>query len=321
MKATRLFWLFLFTLTISCHESQQEAPEEKPEQQTTLTSETDIVTDQNGVPIAGGANWDEEVEEQYDDELLITEEDLITDILSDIFKTKKTIIAQQVTHDAGIHDNIKLLIAPLRSQYAAIPLERCFMTQHGSLVMLAFEIFLSDGEEDYRIYLEQDVSDAHQETYQATINTNKLKLIQVVAYDLSTKTFIGKPEGFPLEQDFWEVEGLGDAMSNLHIQRLIPLINGSGCGLIYRNYLVDSPDNLIVVKPVGNTIYHSPVISIGDIGGLTGCDITVEYLDLTIENNTVTALKKTTCHCPDDNCTDFQAYEGEQNDLEILLDW
>jgi len=303
---------------ISCNSPTQNNIDEIPQGSSNIELDSDIsdVTDE--------INWDEETEQLYEngDDLLVKTNDFVKSILDDVFKIEHTLVATQVTDADGVHENIELVTTKLRGKYASIPLSRCFLSQYEDIAVLAFEIFLSKQEMAYKNFLEDNVPDGQYDTYAATINTNKTKLIQVIVYNTSTKTFIGKPQGFPIEQDYWLIEGFGDAISDISIQSVKPIENGSGCAVIYEDYLVDSHHNMVIIKPVGDAILNSPLLAIGDLGGQTGCDIWAEYSNLRVNNNSVTAIKEVTCSCPEyESCADHEASDGRKSDFEVIWEW
>ena len=286
MKSVYPFLIIL--LLTACQSSGSDKNVVNPVKNT--TGQYEEHTDLN----PGSANRDEEHEDLYEqeDDSLILVSDQIKTILNAVFKETSVLVAEQVTNNEGIYENIDILSTKLRGQYASIPLSRCMMTIFDHIAVLAFEVYLSDEKQAYKTYLEDEIEPGNELAYAAALNKGKNKLIQAIVYDLSTNTFLGKPNDFPIEQDFWEIEAYGDAVSNISISQLLPITNSPGAALIYTDYLVDSHENMIIIKPVQDQILSSKLIATGDLGGLSGCDIWVEYSDLTATDSSVTALKK-----------------------------
>ncbi len=315
-----LYFACLVLITVSCDnktESVMPIVEAKSDSIDLLQDKAAVST----IESVNSENHENDGKEQPNDERLIK----IKTILTDVFKVRDLLVAEQIEDEHGVYYNLDILSTKLRGKYASIPINRCFFSESSNhIAFLACEIYLSEAADDYKNHLEtkQGVPANYEIEYNTDINQNKEKLIQLIVYDLANQTFLGKPDGFPIEQDFWEVQGYGDAMSNISIQRIIDMTNGPGCALVYKNYLVDSPDHYVAIKSVDEAILTSATFPVGQMGGLTGCDVTVEFLDLTSTDSTVTVFKKTNCSCPGGgDCEYFEIAAGEQQSTEVLLKW
>ena len=153
-------------------------------------------------------------------------------ILENIFNVKEIVTAN------NYGNNIEIVITGLRDNYASIPLDKCFLIQMSDdLVAMAFEIYLSENQYDYKRLIDTldcfEFPDQFAYFEKVDINKNKVKLIQLIYFDLKNKKFIGKPEGFPLEQNFWIPEGYGDASQNFFIESFKSIADSKyGCKLI-----------------------------------------------------------------------------------------
>ena len=314
------YGLILFVLIVMSCNVNENSP--IPEDGSETAENSTIEQDEDGTPIAGGVNWEALEEEEIAIENTEAEI-LVKSIIDDVFKVKTIKVAEQVTNAEGIYENVEIMYTSLRGKHASIPLNRCFLLQPSDqIAALAFEIFLSDGADDYKNHLETEVGAGSELENAAEVNVNSEKLIQVIFYDTKRKQLIGKPDGFPIEQRFWEIEGYGDAMSNIAIKGFAGIDNSHACYLTYVDYLVDAPDLLQVFYPNGSWIMSSPVKDKGNISGLSGCDVWIEYTDFKEENQRIIATQKTTCDCLEaEDCEEFKTVSGEVSRVVELLIW
>jgi len=131
-----------------------------------------------------------------------------------------------------------------------------------------------------------------------------------------------------IKQSFWMLEGVGDMMTNIRINSFKAINNSQhSCQLEYIKYLVDAPRNLMVLRHTHEN-YHSEIIkskvfAVGETAGLTGCNVWVEYNNLSYNMmESIIAEKKTDCDCGEDmDCENWGAKEGVQVEEVKLLTW
>jgi len=149
-------------------------------EQTTSDEEEQTATDANeqvedSAIMYGGVKADDFYEQE---EFLKTlNEDTTTMILSNIFTIEKIMTAERDK------EKIRILSGMKGDAYFSIPLNRCFLVQlSDELAALAFELYLSDNQNDYKDFLERSSPSTMDEEfeYASALNKNKQKSIEVV---------------------------------------------------------------------------------------------------------------------------------------------
>jgi len=173
---------------------------------------------------------------------------------------------------------------------------------------LAFEVFLTT-ERDVRRWAE---SSAPQNPAGA------MKLLQLVVFDKVTGRLIGKPEGFPLEGDSWTCAG--DACS---VPSLVELTAGAKKDpYVVLKYSTSLDRQLIRVVAVGanRTPITSRATAVGDLGGESGCHVSVSFRSFTLESRRVVGIRQSEC---DPGCSDIckgnELAPGKHEDKVTLL--
>jgi hypothetical protein len=251
----------------------------------------------------------------------------------DTYATKRMILEKifEVNDIVKIEDddqNFEIVLTRLRSMYAAIPLNKCILVHMSDeLVSMAFEIYLSENKYDYINMLDSLKYFEFPENYRyyAKVNTNKVKLIQLIYFDLKNEKFIGKPEGFPLGQNLWMSVGYGDIGSPVLDLVSLSIISGSklGCQLIYSDYIDDDTHLSLVVFRLknnfnGSEIIKSDAIHMGTSGALRGCIERIEFKNIKEDEFSIMGEKYTECDCEDD-CGDIKF--GKHVETVELLNW
>lgn len=209
-------------------------------------------------------------------------------ILKQLFNTENSI---RITPKEGKTDTV--VIAKLRDKHASIPLSRCFYKELSSKVaVLAFEIYLADNADDYKAFINNSSDASVSES-----SGNKSKLLQVLFYDISANRFIAKPEGFPLEQNYWKPEGMGDMISNYSILKLEKVSNSkTACVFKYQNYLVDAPNEVIVFKLQNGSVIKSKVFNEGEqYNG--NCTATIHFSHIAEKASSIICTKSESSEC------------------------
>lgn len=251
-------------------------------------------------------------------------------ILRELFHVEKTYFAKKG------NEKIEILSTRLRGRWASIPLNRCYLQQFDSdIAVLAFEIFLSDNPLDYKNLIDtlNHLEFNSNYYYIAKINPHKVKLIQLVYYNLANNEFIAKPDGFPIEQNFWMADSYGDVGSwNVQIKSLDKIMCSSLCCKLELSMGYDGFGGesciLKVVKLIDALNQADLVVSkdfkFGSSGGAIGCDSSSEFRNFQAQDFKIIAIKYTQCNCNEYgvNCEEhFGMKEGENNEIVTILNF
>ncbi len=138
----------------------------------------------------------------------------------------------------------KILETKARGKFATIPIDdnSCRLLKfENNIVALAFNIYLSDNENDYRkmkdagLYNFMDVEEGSD---LETLTKNE-RFIQLIFYDIKKNKFLGKAEGFPIEGLDWLPTGMGDVTTIIEIDNLKPINKNKYSGYLS---LTECPD-------------------------------------------------------------------------------
>ncbi len=253
--------------------------------------------------------------------ILYGQNEKIKDILNNVFEIQNV----YTIYDDNVQ--VETLTTMLRGQWASIPLNQCYLLEFDSYTAaLAFEIYLSDDQEDYKLLKDtlNHLDFPENFSFIADFNEGKTKLIQLVYYNLKNKKFIGKPDDFPLEQDFWMADTYGDIGSKcMNIDAFEVIENsGSGCYLMCSEEIGDTWDSsdLWIVKLTDTEDIMSLAYEFGSTGSVD-CGISTRYQRLYEEEGVIKAEKVTNCVCEEENMCEsqFNARDGENVEVEILM--
>lgn len=251
-------------------------------------------------------------------------------ILHKLFAVNKTYVAREG------NQNVEIISARLRGQWASIPLNHCFLqTFDSDVAALAFELYLSPNAFEYKNLIDTlnhlEFNDRY--GYIAKVNLHKVKLIQLVYFDLANRKFIAKPEGFPIEQRFWMADTYGDVGSRDIQIKSFEGINNSllGCKLELSTEQSGYGDDSYILKIIKLTnldnqlkLLISKDIEFGSFGGAIGCEASIEYRNIVEQGSEIIAEKHTQCNCNElevDCEGNFGMKEGECDEVVTLLNF
>ncbi len=191
---------------------------------------------------------------------------------------------------ARILGNIKL-----RGKKGFIPSREVKCTKvSNTLTVAAFPIYLHESDMPQTPLVKQSPPTDHSHT----------KLVQVLFFNPTDQTLFGKPDGFPLESTGWTCSG--DFCDNIAVIG-VETINNSSTAVVFKyNYGVSS-HKLKVLALDGSSILSSPTYNYGDLGGESGIEASIEYINFSQANNIISATTNSFC---DTNEIDFCVSRG-----------
>jgi hypothetical protein len=171
----------------------------------------------------------------------------------------------------------------------------------------------------FLVYLcSEDVSLDLAITAKITDNPNdSKKILQIVFYNPLKETFLGKPDHFPLESTDWVCTG--DACNSLGVLDFAKVkASMLTCYVIFEKNL--STRFIQVFRYGPKKIQSSDKLSIGSLGGESGCTIEIKYDNLSENADCVIAIRRTFC---DTACLEIckrrEMQPGEKAEKVIIL--
>ena len=185
----------------------------------------------------------------------------------------------------------------LRNNYGIIPVSSITSVRFADdKAIMSFEIYLQD-----KAITNKSINNFKSEQYKRS------KLLQVIFYNPTSLTFIAKPKNYPLSSTQWSC--LGEICESLDLIELTKV--GKLTATLVYNKGFDN--QYLQFFSIGKQLEtkQSEALKFGDFYNGSGCDISINYSNFIIKNNTIHLTKSSQCNesC-EDVCSELQIETG-----------